>query len=129
MEENLKNKSMVDIAYFILKKENKILKFNELYDKVCEILGYDEKKKQSKIAQFYTNISLDGRICNLGNNKWDLTSRQNFEKVHIDMDEVYSEIDAEGGKDKDLDSDDEDIIDDDEDESEEINEDKFTDNI
>ena len=44
---------------------------------------------------FYTNLSLDGRFVTLGENEWDLRSRQKYEKVHIDMNDVYSDIDNE----------------------------------
>ena len=37
---------------------------------------------------------LDGRFVTLGENEWDLRARHKFEKVHIDMSEVYSDVEA-----------------------------------
>jgi DNA-directed RNA polymerase delta subunit len=34
---------------------------------------------------------LDGRFVFLGDNLWDLRSRQTFDKVHIDMKDAYSD--------------------------------------
>ena len=35
---------------------------------------------------------MDGRFVTLGENKWDLRSRHTFDKTHIDMKDVYSEV-------------------------------------
>ena len=37
---------------------------------------------------------LDGRFVTLGENEWDLRVRHKFEKVHIDMSEVYSDVET-----------------------------------
>ena len=38
---------------------------------------------------------LDGRFVTLGENIWDLRSRHTFDKVHIDMKDVYSDVETE----------------------------------
>ena len=38
---------------------------------------------------------LDGRFVTLGENQWDLRSSHTFDKVHIDMKDVYSDVEAE----------------------------------
>ena len=38
-------------------------------------------------------MMLDGRFVTLGENEWDLRSRHTFDKVHIDMKDVYNEDD------------------------------------
>ena len=37
---------------------------------------------------------LDGRFVTLGENQWDLRSRHTFDKVHIDMRDVYSDVET-----------------------------------
>ncbi len=126
MAENYRNESMVDVAYSYLKEVNKITKFAELFDAVCERIGLSEEQKEELISTFYTNLSLDGRFVTLGDNEWDLRINQTYDKVHIDMNDVYSdieeetkantdleeydkeEIEAEGLKDDDSDEDDDD---------------------
>ena len=95
MEENYKNESMVDVAYSILKSEGTILSFTELFDKVAEKLELTESEKNDRISSFYTDISLDGRLVNVKDNKWDLRVNQKYENVHMDINDVYAEMDAE----------------------------------
>ena len=95
MEENYKNESMVDVAYSILKNEGSILSFTELFDKVAEKLELTESEKNDCISSFYTDISLDGRLVNVKDNKWDLRVNQKYENVHMDINDVYAEMDAE----------------------------------
>ncbi|MBQ9265931.1 MAG: DNA-directed RNA polymerase subunit delta [Bacilli bacterium] len=93
--ENYKNESMVDVAFSVLTDAGSTVKFKDLYNLVCEKLELSEEEKADKISNFYTNLSLDGRFVTLGENEWDLRSRQKYEKVHIDMNDVYSDIDDE----------------------------------
>jgi len=93
--ENYKNESMVDVAFSVLTDAGSTVKFKDLYNSVCEKLELSEEEKADRISSFYTNLSLDGRFVTLGENERDLRSRQKYEKVHIDMNDVYSDIDNE----------------------------------
>ncbi len=93
MEENYKNESMVDVAYSSLVGFAKVVSFSELYDDVCAKLELTDEEKKNNISRFYTNLSLDGRFVTLGNNFWDLRKNQTYDKVRIDMNDVYNDID------------------------------------
>jgi DNA-directed RNA polymerase subunit delta len=93
MEENYKNESMVDVAYSSLVGFAKVVSFSELYDDVCAKLELTDEEKKNNISRFYTNLSLDGRFVTLGNNLWDLRKNQTYDKVRIDMNDVYNDID------------------------------------
>ncbi len=95
MAENYKNESMVDVAYSFLKETNSKVKFNELFNAVSERMGFTEEEKENLISNFYTNLSLDGRFVTLGNNEWDLRSNQTYDKVHIDMADIYTDMEEE----------------------------------
>jgi DNA-directed RNA polymerase subunit delta len=95
MAENYKNESMVDVAYSVLSEKNTETSFKDLYKEICEKLGLSDDEAKAKIASFYTDLTLDGRFVNLGNNTWDLRENQSYDKVHIDMNDVYSDIDEE----------------------------------
>lgn len=95
MAENYKNESMVDVAYSVLKDLNKITRFCDLYNEVVIRLELTEQEKEDRISQFYTGLSLDGRFVTLGDNEWDLRSNQTYDKVHIDMNDVYSDMEEE----------------------------------
>ena len=57
-------------------------------------LGLSKEEAAAKVSRFYTNLMLDGRFVTLGENEWDLRIRHKFEKVHIDMSEVYSDVET-----------------------------------
>ena len=84
------NKSNLDVAYEIVKNVESI-SFNDLWNQVAEVQYYTEEEKATQVGKFYTNLILDGRFVNLGDNVWDLRERNTFDKVHIDMSECYSE--------------------------------------
>ena len=54
--------------------------------------GLSEEEAAKKAGQFFTNMMLDGRFVTLGENEWDLRERHTFDKVHIDMRDVYSDV-------------------------------------
>ena len=84
------NKANLDVAYEIVKNVESI-SFNDLWNQVAEVQNYTEDEKATRVGKFYTNLILDGRFVNLGDNVWDLRERNTFDKVHIDMSECYSE--------------------------------------
>lgn len=120
--------SFVDTAYKIVEQEGKEASFASLWTAVCAELGLTEEEKRAKVAYFYTQLTLDGRFVTLGENVWDLRERHEFEKVHIDMNDVYADdVEEETSNDEDedikddidqLNSDEETYIDIDEDEEE-----------
>ena len=88
-------RSMVEVGYELLEKKQGPQKFNKFWGEVSEVLGLDVNEAEEYVSDFYTNLSLDERFVLLEDNTWDLRERQSFEKVHIDMNDVYSEIEEE----------------------------------
>nr|WP_276536947.1 DNA-directed RNA polymerase subunit delta [Oceanobacillus caeni] len=78
--------SMLELASIILKEEKKALHFKDVFDKVAEVKGFSEAEKEEKIAQFYTDLNVDGRFTTLGSNMWGLKRwypiEQADEEVH-----------------------------------------------
>ena len=107
-KENLikERESKTDIAFRLMGKKKKERNFYDLWEdvkaelaKVCdpeELENIDED-----ISFFYTNLTLDGRFVNVGENKWNLRERVTFDKVHIDMNDIYAEEDEEESFDED----------------------------
>ena len=103
--------SMTDMAYEILKGQKKAMLFYDLWEKVIEKLAISPELEETLISHFYTNVTIDGRFVNVGDNKWDLRERVPYEKVHIDMNEIYQEEDElEEFYDLEDDEDDENIV-------------------
>ena len=88
-------RSMAEVGYELLSKKQGPQKFNKLWNEVSQVLGLDEAEANEYISSFYTSLTLDERFVLLEDNTWDLRERQSFDKVHIDMNDVYTEIDEE----------------------------------
>ena len=97
-KENLikERESKTDIAYRLMSKRKKERSFYDLWEDVkAELVKlYGEEAIENideDISFFYTNLTLDGRFVNVGDNKWNLRERVTFDKVHIDMNDIYVE--------------------------------------
>src|SRR5690606_1043351 len=100
--------------------------FNDLVDEIAELLGSTKEEIVDKIAQFYTDLNIDGRFLNVGGNTWGIkawysvdqfeddivpTVKRKKKKAKIlddEFDDEFDELD-----DEDLDLYDEDLLDDD----------------
>ena len=88
------SKSLLDCAYDYVSTQKQQSKFQDIWDYCVKEAGLSEEEAKAKVSRFYTNLMLDGRFVTLGENEWDLRSRHKFEKVHIDMSEVYSDVET-----------------------------------
>lgn len=88
-------KSMLDVAYEIVSQRTEPITFKDLINQIATELNLSEEELAKRISRFYTNLMLDGRFVTLGENTWDLRSRNKFEKVHIDMNDVYKDEDED----------------------------------
>lgn len=79
---------MVDIAYELMSKKKKEVTFAKLWEEVSQIRGLTQAQADDRIAQFYTDMTLDDRFVHLKDNKWDLRSRHKFEEVVIKTDTI-----------------------------------------
>lgn len=112
--EELKNKSMLEISSLILKDAKKALSFQEIFDKVAEIRELTDAEKKEKIAQFYTELNVDGRFMTIGSNVWGLkewyTVEQQEELITTEPEpKVKRKSKRDDDEDLELEEDDEDI--------------------
>ena len=92
--------SKTDIAYRLLSKRKKEKGFYELWEDVKNELAKVREPEELEnidddISFFYTNLTLDGRFVNVGDNKWNLRERVTFDKVDIDMSDIYMDEEEE----------------------------------
>ena len=85
-------KSLIEIAYEFVSSRKGSASFTQIWEYVKEQSGMSEEEAERKAGQFFTNMMLDGRFVTLGENEWDLRERHTFDKVHIDMRDVYSDV-------------------------------------
>jgi len=88
-------RSNLDVAFDLLKSKDAPITFNELWEQIVKSQDYDATEKAKLMSRFYTNLTLDGRFVNLGDNTWDLREHNTYDKVHIDVSDVYSDVEEE----------------------------------
>ena len=88
----MKEGSMLDAANRALIAEGKEMTFAELWAKVKTELEIDDVEEAQRIGRFYTDLSMSGQFVVLGGNVWDLRTRHTYDKVHIDVNDVYSDV-------------------------------------
>lgn len=87
-------KSLLDLTYEFISAQSEPVSFAEICEYIAKKSDLTKEELDKKISRFYTNLVLDGRFVTLGENTWDLRSRHTFDKVHIDMKDVYSDVEA-----------------------------------
>lgn len=76
--------SMLEVAEQLIQRKIKPQKFDKIAKEVCEIMGISDEEFESRVAQFYTDLTLSGRFVTVGEDKWDLKSRQKYEVANYD---------------------------------------------
>lgn len=105
-ERQIKNmkQSLISYAFDYVNAKKEPVSFADIWAYVVKEAELTEEEAANRVASFYTNLMLDGRFVTLGENQWDLRIRQTFDKVHIDMKDVYSDVEE---SDEDVDVEDE----------------------
>ena len=77
--------SMLEAAETLIKRKIKPQKFAKIAKEVFELMGItDAEDMNTRIAQLYTDLSLSGKFVVLGDDMWDLKSRQLYETADYD---------------------------------------------
>ena len=85
------SKSMTDVAFDIMSKKKRAVAFDKLWQEVSRATG----APLDLIAQFYSDLTLDGRFLSLKDNKWDLKARRKFSESQIDLSELEVDDDTD----------------------------------
>lgn len=81
-------KSMIEVAYQVLTNIDGAMPFVDLWKDVSQEMGFSQTQFEDNIAQFYTDLSLDGRFLNMSQNTWDLRSRHTYSESVMDTDSI-----------------------------------------
>ena len=96
-------KSMIEVAYQVLTNNNNgAMPFVDLWKDVSQEMGFNQTQFEDNIAQFYTDLSLDGRFLNMSQNTWDLRSRHTYSESVMDTDSIAIDEDDEDEEDSEL---------------------------
>jgi len=108
-QEELAKMAMIDLANLLMMEEKKALDFREAFDRVAEIKGFTEQEKEDQIAQFYTDLNVDGRFMTIGSNVWGLKRWYPAEQIDEEIAMAPTKKKRAAKKDKDEDFEDEDF--------------------
>ncbi len=84
-KEQLKEMSLIEIAYEFLKGKKEAAPFKEIMDEITTLLELSEDEVKAKISQFYTDLNIDGRFLGLGDNRWGLRVWYPIEQVEEEV--------------------------------------------
>ncbi len=85
-ELDIREISLVDLAYEILKQDRKEpISFKSMFREVSEQLRLNDEEIKNRIVQFYTDLNIDGRFICVGDNQWGLCEWYPFEKLEDDI--------------------------------------------
>lgn len=84
-KEQVSEMSLIELAFELLVEKNEPLYFNDLVDEIAALKGSSKEEVAAKIAQFYTDLNIDGRFTSLGENRWGL-------KTWYPVDQVEEEV-------------------------------------
>ncbi len=107
--EQVKEMSMLEVAYEIFIGRKDAITFNELVDEVAKTLKLSEEELSTRISQFYTDINIDGRFITLGDNRWGLRTWYPYEQ--IDEEVIHTEKPKKKKKSKKKKNEDDELID------------------
>ncbi|MCH1626199.1 DNA-directed RNA polymerase subunit delta [Fredinandcohnia quinoae] len=79
--EQIKEMSMLEVGYELFLTKKDAIAFQDLVDEIAKILNLSKEQVTSKIAQFYTDLNVDGRFITLGENRWGLRTWYPYEQI------------------------------------------------
>lgn len=71
-QEELKEMALVEIAHELFEEHKKPVPFQELLNEIASLLGVKKEELGDRIAQFYTDLNIDGRFLALSDQTWGL---------------------------------------------------------
>ncbi|WP_080872327.1 DNA-directed RNA polymerase subunit delta [Oceanobacillus timonensis] len=86
-QEQIDEISMIELGSIILQEENKAIPFQDLFSKIADLKNFSEQQKENLIAQFYTDMNVDGRYLTLGSGVWGLKSWYPVEQAEEEITE------------------------------------------
>lgn len=66
--------SMIEVAHAILEERADVMDFSDLVNQIQNYLGKSDSEIRDALAQFYTDLNIDGSFISLGDNRWGLRS-------------------------------------------------------
>lgn len=65
---------MIEVAHAILEQRGDVMDFSDLVNQIQNYLETSDSEIRDSLAQFYTDLNIDGSFISLGDNRWGLRS-------------------------------------------------------
>ncbi|MCL6709657.1 DNA-directed RNA polymerase subunit delta [Pseudomonas sp. R2.Fl] len=84
---DLKEMSMIEIAYALLeeKTDRQAMSFQEIIAEIKAAAEMSDQELKTRLAQFYTDINIDGRFLTVGDNHWGLRGWYPFDQAEEEV--------------------------------------------
>jgi len=84
-EEQLKELSLIELAYELFSETKEPISFYDLVDQIATVLGVTREALLEKLPQFYTELNIDGRFVCLGENRWGLRAWYPYDQAEEEV--------------------------------------------
>lgn len=83
--EEIKEMSMIEITFELMKEKKQPIVFNDLLKQIQEIKQLSEEEVMDRISYLYTDLNIDGRFICLGENRWGLRTWYPYEQAEEEV--------------------------------------------
>ncbi len=87
--------SMIEVAYAILSQKGDVMDFSDLVNEIQTYLGKSDSDIRDSLAQFYTDLNIDGSFISLGDNRWGLRSWYAIDSIDEEVNHGIDEDDED----------------------------------
>lgn len=86
---------MIEVAHAILEQRGDVMDFSDLANQIQTYLGKSDSEIRDSLAQFYTDLNIDGSFISLGDNRWGLRSWYAIDSIDEEVNHGIDEEDED----------------------------------
>lgn len=86
---------MIEVAHAILEQKGDVMDFSDLVNEIQTYLGKSDSDIRDSLAQFYTDLNIDGSFISLGDNRWGLRSWYAIDSINEEVNHGIDEDDED----------------------------------
>lgn len=87
--------SMIEVAHAILEQREDVMDFTDLVNQIQVFLEKSDLEIRESLAQFYTDLNIDGSFISLGENRWGLRSWYAIDSIDEELNHGFDDEDEE----------------------------------
>lgn len=93
--QNREELSMIEVAHAILEEKGDVMDFTDLVNQIQNYLHKANSDVREELAQFYTDLNIDGSFISLGDNRWGLRSWYPIDSIDEEVTHAADEEEEE----------------------------------